>query len=584
VRVDSVDSHQRAQQDVDDLVLPTRQRFVPVCMVIMPMTFDRVGVEAASEDEDPILVTSVQEAFDQFQPRLSFRGSAGRENMPIRIERSFRCLDDFEPERLRTHQPLNGRDSCSRNDLADLQDHMNRLRRLRNWWQTGPVREAWSDSEVRKRTISRLTQLRNDLQQAEASARAVGEALGGIPWVGHPNQSAVALLAQLDDPLQQEDTHEAGTSKIQAQISRVGQTCDDILEQVFEHVRPVERSYRDVALFFMNAGNAEDRGGTSAQLWILNCDASAMKDRYSAYALAATEHFLRHRNDNLKYQGQVSTLVVPGTVQRPIRERLEEVTERWGVVLVGHIGDEKTIDAIRQNCRAGQKYEFVKFAGDHSLQPVFTVGSLQLRPPHWFEHGVAVEDGLVGTPSLVLAGSLARIERESLPIGEVFLWPILGCDKSVPSFGVGDFDHYGIERQLLTPVRADRDRLCFYGCRPAADAPEGILRTFSIRRLVRFVRSSIGLLLMSLTGSLLTRDFIEVSIEGQLEMLLGSLQHQGVIRGHSLFVDKAREKRTQGILDIKLKLALEGVEQPVIVELSASGFGPEQDNSARFDS
>ena len=46
------------------------------CAVMMAMSLDRVGKEAASENEEPTKVEDVQDAFKKFQPGLKFKGSA----------------------------------------------------------------------------------------------------------------------------------------------------------------------------------------------------------------------------------------------------------------------------------------------------------------------------------------------------------------------------------------------------------------------------------------------------------------------------------------------------------------------------
>jgi hypothetical protein len=425
----------------------------PVCMAIMPMTLDRVGVETPSEDDRPTLVTSVQRAFDLFQPTLCFRGSAGDQSPPIEIQYRFRCLDDFEPERLRAHQPPLRSEPYMRNDLADLQDYMASLRRLRRWWQSESAQNVWSNPGRRKRFISALARLRHDLQETEANAQAVHSAFETMPASGLMVHSAAALLAQLDDPLRGEDTHETAAARIQAQISRSEEACDNLLGQAFEQVRAIERSYRTISLFLLNAASMEDQARPPAELWILNCDASAMTNPRSSRAFAATERFLRDKNDSFSFQGHVCTLAVPAALERSTRECLEEVANRYGAVLISQIGSESTVTAIRQNFRVGRTYGFVKFVDPQDFRHVLAVGSLQLRPPHWFEHGGDVQEGLLGSSSVVLAAVLARIERKKSPLGEVFRSPILGCDKSVPSFGVGDFNHYGVERQLVIPVR-----------------------------------------------------------------------------------------------------------------------------------
>ena len=368
------------------------------------------------------------------------------------------------------------------------------------------------------------------------------------------------------------DTPEQVDAKIRAQLSRAQEMSEDLVRQIFEKVRPIERSYRAVSLFFLNAGTAEDQPEPPAELFILNCDSSAIREGQPSKTLKSAELFLQARNDRFEFRGQVSTLAVPTAVPAAARESLQDMAEKWGVLLLCQIGDERSVDAVKNNLRIGRKYEVLLRPESRDIQPLFTVGSLAVRGPHPFEQGFEAEDGLLVPPTLALAGILARMERERLPVGEVFLFPILGCNTSLPCFALGDLDQFGLEHQLLISVRDERNVHCLYDCRRANGATESILRTFFARRVLRFIRSSIQWQINAVEGHVLTRDFLEVAIENPIEKILRSLQDQGVIGAYQVFVDKGFEKRMQGVLDVQVKLALDELADPVTLDLSFSTF------------
>ena len=54
--------------------------------VMMPMTLDRVGKEAASENEEPTKVEDVADAFNKFKPTLDFKGNAGEEETEFKAD------------------------------------------------------------------------------------------------------------------------------------------------------------------------------------------------------------------------------------------------------------------------------------------------------------------------------------------------------------------------------------------------------------------------------------------------------------------------------------------------------------------
>src|SRR5215469_12861068 len=97
-------------------------------------------------------------------------------------------------------------------------------------------------------------------------------------------QSATEFLSQLTNfeaLLSVEDSYDSTVQKIQAQIDKAEATRDSILAQVFERIRPIERSYRELALFFENSKVPDGKVRKPIELYVLNADAKAMKDVFS---------------------------------------------------------------------------------------------------------------------------------------------------------------------------------------------------------------------------------------------------------------------------------------------------------------
>lgn len=66
-------------------------------------------------------------------------------------------------------------------------------------------------------------------------------------------QSAKEFLSQLtnfDQLLDEDDNYDAAVKKLQGQIEKAEGVRDQLLSQVFERIRPIERSYRQLQLFF----------------------------------------------------------------------------------------------------------------------------------------------------------------------------------------------------------------------------------------------------------------------------------------------------------------------------------------------
>ncbi|MGO9086251.1 MAG: hypothetical protein ACLP6G_13150 [Terriglobales bacterium] len=145
------------------------------CAVVMPMTLERVGKEAASENEEPTKVEDVQDAFKRFQPSLDFKGRAGSEETEFKAEFRFRSIKDFDPENLQKRQEIkneNGETEFLRNDIADLKNNIDLLYRLKDRWKLPTVRRAWGNEQQRKDILQALGRLREELEKVAGKGGA----------------------------------------------------------------------------------------------------------------------------------------------------------------------------------------------------------------------------------------------------------------------------------------------------------------------------------------------------------------------------------------------------------------------------
>src|SRR5262249_5853420 len=143
------------------------------------------------------------------------------------------------------------------------------------------------------------------------------------------------------------------------QIDQAEAIRDELLAQVFQQIRPLERSYRELMLFFENARVPDGKVRKPVELYILNADAKAMKDVFSM-SIAALENFVRKRNDNFNFRDDICNIVVPGHLSQQVREKLEDIANAWGMLLIGDIDDEKSFKNVERNFLPGGKYEFMK--------------------------------------------------------------------------------------------------------------------------------------------------------------------------------------------------------------------------------
>ena len=389
-------------------------------------------------------------------------------------------------------------------------------------------------------------------------------------------QSAKDFLAQLtnfEQLLNAEDNYETTVEKVQAKIDDAEKVRDELLRQVFEQIRPIELSYRQLQLFFENTKVGDGKVRKPVELYILNADPKAMQDIFSA-SVAAIENFIVRRNDNFNFRDDICNLVVPGFYPQPIREKFEQIASAWGMLLIGDLDDEKSFKNVERNFLPGGKYEFLKRPDDAAAADVCLMGYLQFRAPYWFEKGEA-RDGLYGPPSVIFAGAVARADdaqgMAQGPVGSRF-GRVYGAEKARIEPLIGEMEHLSMERQLIPIIRDADNHLCFYGCRTQADDPYGVLKFFTSYRILRYLERCCRHYLLQVAGQILTRDFMDQQIETPLKRLLDDQMEQGTILGYDLFVDKDSNKRMQGICDIMLTVMPTGPAETFVLKIDVPEF------------
>jgi len=260
-----------------------------------------------------------------------------------------------------------------------------------------------------------------------------------------------------------------------------------------------------------------------------------------------------------------------------VRDKLEKLAETWGMLLVTDIDDEKSFMNVERNFRPGGKYEFLKRNEDQAAADVALMGYLQLRPRHWFEKNIDGGDDLWGPPSLAFAAAIARTdESEGIaqgPVGSRF-GQISGVDKCRIEPLISEMEHITIERQLVPIVRDANNRLVFFGCRTLADDPYGVYKFFTSYRILRYIERRCSVHLRGVQGHVLTRDFIDESVEKPLRRVLDEVEAEGAILGYKLTVDKDSMKRMQGICDISLEVMPTGPGETFVFSIDVPEFPP----------
>jgi hypothetical protein len=384
-------------------------------------------------------------------------------------------------------------------------------------------------------------------------------------------QSATEFLGQLtnfEKLISAEDSYDGTVKKLQSQIDSAELIRDELLAQIFEQIRPLEMSYRQLQLFFENSKVGDGKVRKPVELYILNADPKSMQDIFSVN-LAAMEHFVVQRNDNFNFRDDICNLIVPGYYPQAIREKLEQLANAWGMLLIGDLDDEKSFKNVERNFLPGGKYEFLKRPEDQAAADVCLVGYLQLRPAHWFEKSDDLVDGLYGPGAVARADDAQGMAQG--PVGSRF-GRVNGANKARIEPLIGQMEHLSMERQLIPIIRDADNHLCFYGCRTQADDPYGVLKFFTSYRILRYLERCCRHYLLQVAGQVLTRDFMDQQIETPLKRLLDEQVDQGTILGYDLFVDKDSNKRMQGICDITLNVMPTGPAETFVLKIDVPEF------------
>lgn len=394
-------------------------------------------------------------------------------------------------------------------------------------------------------------------------------------------QERIANLAAL---LSASDNYAQALKKLDDAIAAAEKTRDDVLSQLYEKIRPIERSYRQLQLFFENAEVRDGVQRPPVEFFIFNADTKAITKDTDSSTIVALDEFVQGRNDSFNFRQFICNLVVPGYVPDNVRKRLEDIANQWGMLLIGDLKDEKNFRSLSDQFRTdGGAYEFLKRPEDKAAADVVVAGYVKLRDKHWFEKPDADgEDAdLFGPASMLFAGSLARTDRTSGggiaqgPVGMIF-GKIRGVDKSRIEPRISQMEHLSMERQIVTIIRNEDNDLCFVGSRSQAEDPKGVLKFFTSYRVLRYLERRIAVYLRRVAEQRLTRDLVKDQVRNPIEEFLEDEKKKGTIYSYSLDVDMDEDKFAMGVLDMGLEVLPVGPAETFNLKIDTPNFSKEK--------
>lgn len=387
-------------------------------------------------------------------------------------------------------------------------------------------------------------------------------------------------VANFSALLSDTDSYTQALKKLDDAIAKAEKTRDEVLAQLYEKLRPMERSYRQLHLFFENADVRDGVQRPPVEFYIFNADTKAITRDADSSTIVALDEFIQSRNDSFNFRQFICNLVVPGYVPDNVRKRLEDIANQWGMLLIGDLKDEKSFRSLSDQFRTdGGAYEFLKRPEDKAAADVVVAGYVKLRDKHWFEKpdGDSDDADLFAPASMLFAGSLARTDRSTGggiaqgPVGMIF-GKIRGVEKSRIEPRISQMEHLSMERQIVTIIRNEDNDLCFVGSRSQAEDPKGVLKFFTSYRVLRYLERRIAVYLRRVAEQRLTRDLVKEQVRNPIEDFLEEEKKKGTIYNYSLDIDMDEDKFAQGVLDIGLEVLPVGPAETFNLKIDTPKF------------
>jgi type VI secretion system TssC-like protein len=425
--------------------------------------------------------------------------------------------------------------------------------------------------------------------------RAAGKAIEEIFNVIHPAPPKTALrdiftpetaqqflerVGNFSRLLSETDSHADALKKLDAEIAKLEGVRDQVLAELYEKIRPVERSYRQLNLFFENSDVRDAVQRPPVEFFIFNADTSAIKSDVDSSTIVAIDEFVQSRNDTFNFRQFICNFVVPGYVPDNVRKRMEDIADKWGMLLIGDLKDEKNFRALSDQFRTdGGAYEFLKRPENKAAADVVIAGFVKLRDRHWFERadGASDDPDLYAPASMLFAGSLARTDRMSGggiaqgPVGMIF-GKIRGIDKARIEPRISQMEQLSMEKQVVSIIRNEDNDLCFVGSRSQAEDPKGILKFFTSYRVLRYLERRIAVYLRRVAEQRLTRELVIEQVRNPIEEMLEDEKKKGTIYNFDLEIDMDESKFAQGVLDMSLEVLPMGPAETFQLKIDTPNF------------
>jgi Type VI secretion system, TssC, VipB len=399
-------------------------------------------------------------------------------------------------------------------------------------------------------------------------------------------QQFLERVARFSALLSADDGYDQALARLDAAIEQAVGVRDQVLEEIYRQIRPIERSYRQIHLFFENAEVRDNVQRPPVEFYIFNADTAAIRSDTDSTTIEALDEFVQSRNDSFNFRQFICNLVVPGYVSDRVRKRLEDIASAWGMLLIGDLRDEPNFRRLSDQFRTdGGTYEFLKRPEDKAASDVVLAGYVKLRDRHWFEQPEPGSDDadLYAPASMLFAGAMARTDRTpgggiaQGPVGMIF-GKLRGAERARIEPRISQMEMLTMTRQVVTIIRNEDNDLCFVGSRTQAEDPNGVLKFFTSYRVLRYLERRIAVYLRRIAEQRLSRDLVKQEVVAPIEKFLNDEQKErGTIHSYNLTVDMDPDKFMQGILDISLEVMPVGPAETFLLKIDTPEFASAAD-------
>src|SRR5437016_6133199 len=166
-----------------------------------------------------------------------------------------------------------------------------------------------------------LVKSKQDIIGKKAAGKAIEEIFGAI----HPAPAKTQLkdiftpeaatqflkrVADFSSLLSTADSYDAALKKLDGQIKKLESLRDEVLSQVYEQIRPIERSYREIQLFFENAEVRDSQQRPPVEFFIFNADTKSVISDVNSSTIQAVDDFVQGRNDSFNFRQFICNFIL----------------------------------------------------------------------------------------------------------------------------------------------------------------------------------------------------------------------------------------------------------------------------------